>query len=66
MFGGGNSLQLFKVSGIRVGVHPTWFLILFLFIWWTNDSFDAAITTPDKTGPSPASAPSPDPAETTS
>jgi Zn-dependent protease len=48
MFGGGNSLQLFKVSGIRVGVHPTWFLILFLFIWWTNDSFDAAITTPDQ------------------
>ena len=48
MFGGGNSLQLFTVSGIRVGVHPTWFLILFLFIWWTNDSFDAAITTPDQ------------------
>jgi Zn-dependent protease len=46
MFGGGSSLQLFRISGIRVGVHPTWFLILFLFIWWTNDSFDAAITTP--------------------
>ena len=48
VFGGGNSLQLFRVGGIRVGVHPTWFLILFLFIWWTNDSFDSAITTPDQ------------------
>src|SRR3954465_15250601 len=48
VFGGGNSLQLFRVRGLRVGVHPTWFLILFLFIWWTNDSFDAAIVTPDQ------------------
>src|SRR3954447_6014518 len=46
MFGGGASLQLFRINGVRVGAHPTWFLILFLFIWWTNDSFDAAITTP--------------------
>jgi Zn-dependent protease len=48
MFGGGSSLQLFKISGIRVGVHPTWFLILFLFIWWTKPSFDGAITSPDQ------------------
>jgi Zn-dependent protease len=48
MFGGGSSLQLFKVSGIRVGVHPTWFVILFLFIIWTNGSFEDAITTPDQ------------------
>src|ERR1044072_2188399 len=48
VFGGGNSLQLFRISGIRVGVHPTWFLILFLFIWWTRPSFDDAITTPDQ------------------
>ncbi len=48
VFGGGNSLQLFRVRGIRVGVHPTWFLILFLFIWWTNDSFDNAIIAPDQ------------------
>jgi Zn-dependent protease len=46
MFGGGNSLQLFRIGGIRVGAHPTWFLILFLFIWWTNDAFGDAITTP--------------------
>jgi Zn-dependent protease len=43
VFGGGSSLQLFRIKGIRVGVHPTWFVILFLFIWWTNDSFENAI-----------------------
>ena len=48
MFGGGNSLQLFRVRGIRVGVHLTWFLILFLFILWTKDSFDNAIVAPDQ------------------
>jgi Zn-dependent protease len=48
MFGGGSSLQLFKVSGIRVGVHPTWFIILLLFIVWTNGSFDSAISAPDQ------------------
>src|SRR4051794_31984969 len=48
MFGGGNSLQLFKASSIRAGVHPPWFLILFLFIWWTRPSLDNAITTPDQ------------------
>jgi Zn-dependent protease len=48
VFGGGSSLQLFRVRGIRVGVHPTWFLILFLFIIYTNGSFDDAITSPDQ------------------
>ena len=43
MFGGGSSLQLFKISGIRVGVHPSWFFILFLSIWWLQDSFESAI-----------------------
>src|SRR5262245_9277982 len=48
MFGGGSSLQLFRVSGIRIGVHPSWFVILFLWIWWLQDSFDRAIITPDQ------------------
>src|SRR3954465_8030570 len=39
MFGGGASLQLFRVNGVRVGAHPTWFLILFLWIVWLKDSF---------------------------
>src|SRR3954447_11409791 len=45
MFGGGNSLQVFKLKGIRVGVHPTWFLILFLFILWLRPRFEDAIIT---------------------
>jgi Zn-dependent protease len=48
MFGGGSSLQLFRVSGIRVGVHPSWFFILFLSIYWLQDSFEEAIITPDQ------------------
>ena len=32
MFGGG-SIQLVRVGGIRIGVEPSWFLILFLIIW---------------------------------
>jgi Zn-dependent protease len=32
MFGGG-SIQLARVLGIRIGVHPTWFLVLFFLIW---------------------------------
>jgi Zn-dependent protease len=39
VFGGGSSLQLFRVAGIRIGVHPTWFLVLFLWIAWLQDSF---------------------------
>jgi Zn-dependent protease len=46
MFGGGNSLQVFRIKGIRVGVHPTWFLILFLFILWLRPRFEDAIVTP--------------------
>src|SRR4051794_4714350 len=46
MFGGGNSLQVFRIRGIRVGVHPTWFLILFLFILWLRPRFEDAIVTP--------------------
>jgi Zn-dependent protease len=32
MFGGG-SIQLARVFGIRIGVNPSWFFILFLIIW---------------------------------
>jgi Zn-dependent protease len=39
VLGGGSSLQLFRVAGIRVGVHASWFLILFLWIAWLQDSF---------------------------
>ena len=46
VFGGGTSLQVFRIRGIRVGVHPTWFLILFLFILWLRPRFEDAIITP--------------------
>ena len=32
VFGGG-SIQLARVFGIRIGVEPSWFLVLFLIIW---------------------------------
>ena len=34
MFGGGGSIQLARVFGIRIGVDYSWFLILFLIIYW--------------------------------
>jgi Zn-dependent protease len=48
VFGGGSSLQLFRAFGIRVGVHFSWFLVLFLWIVWLKDSFGATLTNPDE------------------
>ena len=31
-----------RIFGIRVGVDPSWFLALFLFIWWLTDYYQAA------------------------
>jgi Zn-dependent protease len=45
VFGGGASFQLFRIFGFRVGVHWSWFVILFLWIIWLKDSLDDAITT---------------------
>src|SRR4051794_26325417 len=36
---GGSSLRLATILGIRVGVNASWFLVLFLFIFWLNGSF---------------------------
>jgi Zn-dependent protease len=33
MFGGGGSIQLARVFGIRIGVDISWFIVLFLIIW---------------------------------
>jgi Zn-dependent protease len=44
VFGGGTSLPLFRLFGFRVGVHPSWFLILFLWIALLQDNFENAIT----------------------
>jgi len=37
---GGSSIRLTTIFGIRVGVNVSWFLVLFLFIWWLEDAFD--------------------------
>ena len=39
MFGEGGSIQLVRVSGIRIGASPSWFLILFVLIWLLSGSF---------------------------
>jgi Zn-dependent protease len=40
---GGNSIQLGRIFGIRIGVDVSWFFVLFLFIWslsgWYQDLF---------------------------
>lgn len=43
MFGGGSSLPLTRLFGIRIGVNPTWFVVLFLWIYVLQDSFHNAI-----------------------
>jgi Zn-dependent protease len=37
---GGSSIRLTTIFGIRVGVNVSWFLVLFLFIYWLEDAFD--------------------------
>jgi Zn-dependent protease len=38
MFGGG-SLQLARVLGIRIGVNASWFLVLFIVLFWLSGTF---------------------------
>jgi Zn-dependent protease len=35
---GGRSIKLVRVLGVRVGVDPSWFLVLFLLIWLLSDT----------------------------
>lgn len=46
---GGRSIQLARVFGIRIGVDPSWFLALFLFIWWLTGYYQDAISGSDDT-----------------
>jgi Zn-dependent protease len=46
VLGGGSSFQLFRIAGIRVGVNASWFLVLFLWIYWLEDRFSNTIDTP--------------------
>lgn len=36
---GSRSIQLARVFGIRIGVDPSWFLVLFVFIWLLSDMY---------------------------
>ncbi len=37
---GGRSIQLATISGVRIGVDPSWFLVLFLIIYLLSGSYD--------------------------
>jgi Zn-dependent protease len=46
----GRSIPLVRVFGIRIGVDPSWFLALFLFIWWLTGYYKDAIPGNNDTG----------------
>ncbi|HEV7751110.1 MAG TPA: site-2 protease family protein [Baekduia sp.] len=43
MFGGGGSVQLARVLGIRIGASPSWFLVLSLMIYSLSGFFDTVL-----------------------
>ena len=47
MFQRQGSIKLFDIAGIRVGVDLTWFVMLFLLIFWLSGSFRSALHTSD-------------------
>lgn len=47
---GGRSIPLVRVFGIRIGVDPSWFLALFLFIWLLTGYYQDAIPGKNDTG----------------
>lgn len=42
MFGGA-SIQLARILGIRIGVHPSWFVILFAMIWILSGLYEDVV-----------------------
>jgi Zn-dependent protease len=40
VFGGGGSIQLGRVFGIRIGVDISWFVVLFLIIYWLSGYYE--------------------------
>jgi Zn-dependent protease len=46
VFGGGNTITLFRVRGIRIAVDWSWFLILFLVIFWLSDFYGSLLDQP--------------------
>jgi Zn-dependent protease len=42
MFGGA-SIQVARIFGIRIGVHPSWFVVLFLMIWTLSGLYEDVV-----------------------
>lgn len=49
MFGRSGSIQLARIFGIRVGVDFSWFVVLFLVIFWLSSSFQDTLGSSDTT-----------------
>ncbi len=47
MFGGGRSIQLARLFGIRIGVTTSWFVVLFFFIFVLSSRFRAVLDSSD-------------------
>ncbi|MGK2933310.1 MAG: site-2 protease family protein [Solirubrobacterales bacterium] len=47
MFGGGKSFTLFKVWGIRITVDWSWFIVLFLLIFWLSEFYGDLLGQPN-------------------
>jgi Zn-dependent protease len=43
MFGSGSSIQLARIFGIRIGASPSWFFVLFAFIYLVSDTFQKVL-----------------------
>jgi Zn-dependent protease len=41
--GGGGSIQIARLFGIRIGASPSWFVVLFVLIYLLSDYFESAI-----------------------
>jgi Zn-dependent protease len=44
MFGSGNSFQLARIFGIRIGASASWFIVFGLVIYYLSDYFDRTVT----------------------
>jgi Zn-dependent protease/CBS domain-containing protein len=47
MLGSGSSFQLARILGIRIGVNASWFIVLFLFIYLFQGSFQETLAASD-------------------
>jgi Zn-dependent protease len=43
MLGGGGSIQIARVFGIRIGASPSWFVVLFVLIYLLSDYFESKL-----------------------